>query len=234
LCQEDIYLLELVRYIHLNPLRAKIVKTIADLDQYAYSGHSALMGEVQREFQDTNCVLRLYGKKVSAARNAYRAYVEKGIAQGRRPELVGGGLIRSAGGWSVVKAMRRARDHLKSDERILGDGDFTQSVLDEAKEQLEERYWLHAQGYDLEKITIRVASELGIAAEQVWASGKQQLRVKARSLLCYWAVRKLGISATQLSIKLGISQPAVSLSVKRGERIANMEQIVLEEFEKHH
>ncbi len=64
----------------------------------------------------------------------YRAYVEKGIAQGRRPELVGGGLIRSAGGWSMVKAMRRVRDHMKSDERILGDGDFAQSVLDGAKE----------------------------------------------------------------------------------------------------
>lgn len=43
----------------------------------------------------------------------------------------------------------------------------------------------------------------------------------------------MGIIAIQPSIKLGISQPAVSLSGKRGERIANMEQIVLEEFEKH-
>ncbi len=44
---------------------------------------------------------------------------------------------------------------MKSDELILGDGDFTQSVLDEAKERLEERYRLQAQGYDLEKVTIR-------------------------------------------------------------------------------
>ncbi len=67
------------------------------------------------------------------------------------PELVGGGLIRSAGGWSAVKAMRRAQAHMKSDEPILGDGEFTQLVLDEAKERLEERYRLQAQGYDLEK-----------------------------------------------------------------------------------
>jgi putative transposase len=99
--------------------------------------------------------------------------------------------------------------------------------------RIEERYRLQSQGYDLEKITIQVSSELGIDAEQVWAPGKHPLTVKARSLLCYWAVRKLGITATELSITLGISQPAVSLSVKRGERIANREQIVLEEFEKH-
>jgi putative transposase len=58
--------------------------------------------------------------------------------------LVGGGLIRSAGGWSVIKTMRRVQDHMKSDERNLGDGDFTQSVLDEAKERLEEHYRLQA------------------------------------------------------------------------------------------
>ena len=152
LCQEDAYLLELVRYIHLNPLRAKIVKSLTEADTYPYSGHSALMGKFQRDFQDTDYVLRLFGKKIPEARKAYRAYVNKGIALGRRPELVGGGLIRSAGGWSVLKSMTRARDHMKSDERILGDGDFTKSVLDEAKERLEERYRLQAKGYDLGRI----------------------------------------------------------------------------------
>jgi len=62
--------------------------------------------------------------------------------------------------WSVIKTMRRAQDHMKSDERILGDGDFTQSVLDEAKERIAERCRLQAQGYDLEKVRRRVSSEL--------------------------------------------------------------------------
>ena len=227
LWRNETYLLELTRYIHLNPLRAKIVKTLTDSDKYPYSGHSALMGKIKRDFQDTDYILRLFGEKVSAARKAYRVYVKKGIAQGRRPELVGGGLIRSAGGWSVIKAMRRVQDHMKSDERILGDGDFTQSVLDEATERLEERYWLQAQGYDLEKITTRVSSELGIDPEQVWTAGKQPITVKARSLMCYWAVRKLGFSATELSKKLGVSQPSVSISVKRGEKIAKAMQLEL-------
>lgn len=229
LCQEDTYLLELVRYIHLNPLRAKIVKSLTESDKYPYSGHSALMGKIQRNFQDTDYVLRLYGDDHPSARKAYRAYVEKGIAQGRRPELVGGGLIRSAGGWSVVKAMRRGQDHAKSDERILGDGEFVQSVLGRAKEQVEERYRLQAQGYDLDKVTIRVSSVLGIEPEQVWSCGKQPLTVKARSLFCYWAVKKLGFSATKLSRKLGVSQPSVSISVKRGEKIAKSEQLKLAE-----
>jgi hypothetical protein len=221
-------LLELVRYIHLNPLRAKLVKNLSESDKYPYSGHSALMGNVTREFQDTDYVLQLFGEKASTARKAYRAYVQKGIGQGRRPELVGGGLIRSAGGWSAVTAMRRAKDHMKSDERILGDGEFTQSVLDEAKERLEEGYRLQAQGYDLDQVANRVASELGMDPKQVWSCGKHPLTVKARSLLCYWAARKLGYSATELSKRLGVSQPSVSISVKRGEKIARAEQLKLE------
>ena len=46
------------------------------------------------------------------------------------------------------------------------------------------------------------------------------VRVKARSLLCYWAVRDLGISMAELSRRLKLSLSGVSLSVKRGERIA--------------
>ncbi len=70
--------------------------------------------------------------------------------------------------------------------------------------------------------------KLGIDPEQVWSYGKHPLTVKARSLLCYWAVRKLGHSATGLSKRLGVSQPSVSISVKRGEKITKAEQVRLE------
>ena len=118
---------------------------------------------------------------------------------------------------------------MKSDERILGDSEFTQYVLDGAKERFEERYWLQAQGYDLNKVATRVSSELGIDPEQVWSYGKHPLTVKARSLFCYWAVRKLGLSATEPSKNIGISQPTVSISVKRGEKIAKVEHLELVE-----
>ena len=58
---------------------------------------------------------------------------------------------------------------------------YSSESVDEAKERLEERYRLQAKGYDLKKITIRVSSEPGIDVEQVWASGKHPITVKARS-----------------------------------------------------
>jgi len=94
-CQEDTYLQELVRYIHLNPLRAKIVVSLNELDWYSYCGHSALMGKKKRGWQEVEYVLSLFGTRVGEARRGYASYVKEGIPLGRRPELVGGGLIRS-------------------------------------------------------------------------------------------------------------------------------------------
>jgi REP element-mobilizing transposase RayT len=219
LCQEDTYLMELVRYIHLNPLRAKIVPSLTDLDQYAYSGHSAILGKHKRAWQDTDYILKFYAKTVIVARRRYREYVNKGIVQGRRPELVGGGLVRSAGGWSALKTMRQLGFQQKADERILGDGDFVSWVLSEANEQLEAKYRLKASGFDFNMVVKRVAELLQIAPDRVMFSGKSRQAVKARSLVCYWASSKLGLSQIHLAQRFGISQPAVSLSVKRGEKL---------------
>jgi len=220
LCQEDAYLLELVRYIHLNPIRAKIVKDIVALDKYRFCGHSALMGKVKNDWQDIEWVLKLYDERLWVARRQYRAFVRKGVSQGRRKDLIGGGLIRSAGGWAAVKAMRKAKIFQKSDERILGDGDFVEQVLSAAQEQMERKYMLMAQGYDLDKIVERISSLMNLEPSEIWAAGKVRRRVAARSLLCYWAVRDLGISMAELSRQLNLSLSGISLSVKRGEKIA--------------
>jgi putative transposase len=139
LCQEDVYLLQLVRYIHLNPLRANLVEDYNGLNGFPYSGHCALMGRCNYEWQDTAYVLSLFGEKVSRARRQYSEYVEKGIAEGRKPELVGGGLIRSLGGWEAVKGSRPKGERIKGDERILGDGEFVEEALTSSQECLERR-----------------------------------------------------------------------------------------------
>jgi hypothetical protein len=128
LCQEDAYLLELVRYIHLNPLRAKRVQNLKALENYSYGGHSAFFKNSRSSWQDSGHVLKMFDANHSTARRLYREFVAKGVDQGRRDDLIGGGLIRSAGGWSAVKALRQAKRFQKSDERVLGDGDFVEEV----------------------------------------------------------------------------------------------------------
>jgi REP element-mobilizing transposase RayT len=220
LCQQEPYLLELVRYIHLNPLRAGVVASYNELGKFAYSGHAAILGQNPHPFQDVHTILKMFAKNRSVAQKRYSAFVNKGIKQGHRPEFIGGGLIRSAGGWSAVKGLRRANARLKGDERILGDKDFVHAVLAAAQEQLERKYRLAAKGIDFEKVAERVAAVFDIKVDQVLAAGKHPPTVKARSVLCYWAVRELGMNGTDVAAKLGCSQSSVSKSAKRGETIA--------------
>jgi putative transposase len=220
LCQEEPYLLELVRYIHLNPVRAGLVPDKEGLDGYAYTGHSTIMGRHERPWQDTAFVLLHFGRRLGRARQRYREFVLQGIALGQRPDLIGGGLVRSAGGWSMVNVRRRAGAAMKGDERILGDSDFVVRVLAEAEEDLVRRHRRRARGVDLEQVGRRVAEVMEVSAAGVYAPGKQRRRVQARSLLCYWAVRELGYSMTAVAERLGISAAAVSQSVARGEQIA--------------
>ena len=66
LCQEDPYLLELVRYIHLNPLRAGLVKDFDQLARYRFSGHSVILGKVKNDWQDADYVLNCFGQRTAA------------------------------------------------------------------------------------------------------------------------------------------------------------------------
>jgi len=99
------------------------------LDRYPYTGHSALMGKIKKDWQAIKWVLGFFDHRQWIARQRYRAFVEEGIAEGRRSDLIGGGLIRSSGGWAAVLEKRRTKIFEKSDERILGDGDFVEQAL---------------------------------------------------------------------------------------------------------
>jgi chromosomal replication initiation ATPase DnaA len=109
---------------------------------------------------------------------------------------------------------------MKGDERILGDSDYVAEVLRAANESLKRKYQLKAQGLDVDQVAERVAELLGLPVESVWAAGKQRRTVAARSLLCYWSVRQLGLSMSSLARRLEISPNSVSQSVVRGEELA--------------
>ena len=220
-CQEEAYLQELVRYIHLNPLRAGVVPDLAALNRYPYCGHSALTGRMKRPWQQVDFVLHSFGKRVRNARREYLAYVEAGVAQGRRRDLVGGGWVRSLGGWAEAEKLRlKGQDHIKSDERILGDSDFVDSVLAQAEEHYMRHCALRMRGYDLQKVAERVAEIYGIKVGGIFGRGRQQQRVGARSLFCFWAVRDLGNSLASLAMRLEMSPAGVGYAVQRGEAIA--------------
>jgi len=226
--QEDAYLKELVRYIHLNPIRAGIVQTLDELGSYKYCGHSTLIGKTKREWQDTDYVLGYFSKSKGKARKEYESFVKEGLTQGRKKEFTGGGLIRSLGGWTEAREILKGGIHIMSDERILGDPDFVDSVISQSEEHYERRHRLRRKGYDLDGISKRVSEVLGMKPDDIFSKGRQNRKVKARSLLCFWAARELGLSHTSLAKKLEMSLAGVGFSVERGESIAKEGKYFLE------
>ncbi len=133
-----------------------------ELNRYPYSGHSVLMGKIKHDWQDTQGGLEMFSRNKVSSRRLYEGFVEKGMDLGKRPDLTGGGLIRSTGGWEVVKVLKKEKVFQRNDERILGDGDFVDRILASAEEVMERRHALKALGFDLGKVASRVSEVLGV------------------------------------------------------------------------
>jgi REP element-mobilizing transposase RayT len=218
LCEEDPYLLELVRYIHLNPVRAGLVTDVKALHSYPRSGHSVLMGRRKYDWQDADYVLGLFGKTRLTARKKYAEFVTKGIGQGQRSDLVGGGLIRSYGGWASLKVFRSVGERLMSDERILGSSAFVESVLKLANEVYEKKTLALAKGLDPDKLIAAVADYFDIDEKLIRSLSRQRIVARARSIICCLAIDRLMVSGTDVARKLNLSPSAVSKLANRGRK----------------
>ena len=186
-----------------------------------------LTGRKTNAWQTTDEVLALFSDRLSLARRRYREYLKKGIGQGRRADLMGGGLVRSAGGWAAVRAMRKAGVFSKSDERVLCSSDFVEDVLSQANERMEKGTALKAEGIGYDQVVTAVADLLSLQPRDLFGPGKERTTVKGRILVCYWTVKELGMSMTEVAKKLGISVPTVSVAVKKGRKIVYDEELLL-------
>ncbi|MDP8248746.1 MAG: transposase [Candidatus Tritonobacter lacicola] len=225
LCDDEAYLLQLVRYIHLNPLRANIISSLQELNTYPWCGHSVLLGNEKAEWQDTGEILERFGSTLREARKNYLEFVREGIKEGQRSDLTGGGLIRSAGGWHNLLDLRKAGERVRGDERILGDSDFVQRALKTAEEQLTKREQKRSIGWNLQLLLDRVEEICGIEIGLIRARKKDRTSSRARALFAWWATEELGFNLTEIAGFLGISKAAVSKATRKGQKIIEEESI---------
>ena len=208
-CEEDPYLVELTRYIHLNPLRVGIVGDMKELNRYRWTGHSAIMGRVKRDWQDIEAVLAYFGKGHKAVEK-YEQYVREGISYGRRPELVGGGLIRTLGGWSQVVSFRRKGIKIASDERILGGNEFIQRLMSEAEKREKETLRLSRKVPDLATLERGIVKGEGIEASELRSGIRKRAVVRVRRIFCQLAIGKMGYSGAEVARFLGVTTSSVN------------------------
>lgn len=214
-CEEEPYFLRLVSYIHLNPLRAGLAESLEDLERYPWGGHAVVMNRIRHEWQDRNYVLGYFGKRESSALQAYREFVAEESGRGRQPELTGGGLVRSIGGWSEVKSLRKRQEKQFSDERILGSGEFVKEILDDVEESVKERLPATAAATEAGERLVSACEEAGITVQALQGGSRKRECTELRKRLALEYVLELGMTYAGSARLLGISAAAVNQIVKR-------------------
>jgi REP element-mobilizing transposase RayT len=218
ICDEDEYFKELVRYIHLNPLRAGLIQNMTELDRYPWSGHSVLMGNKKREWQDIDYVLRWFDKTKNNARNKYRQYVKEGIDEGKRDDLVGGGLIRTLGGWSQVLSQRKSEDKILCDERILGQSKFVERIIGEADKKIKSQIPFDERRLKAEKKIHEECRIESISIDELRGGSRRGKIPRLRSRLVAELITEYGLTLAEIARQLGISTSAVSrILIRKGE-----------------
>jgi transposase-like protein len=191
-----------------------VVGNLEELDRYPWSGHGVLIGKARHDWQEKEYVLDQFGRGERQSMRAYRKFIEEGKGLGRRPELVGGGLVRSLGGWSKVLSLRNRSEETEHDSRILGSGDFVQAVMRDAEEAIARQ--VRNKGIKTIEETIRRMCKGSGVSEKELASGNQRRRVsKVRTEIACYLNREIGISMAEIARRLGVGTSAIAMTIKR-------------------
>ena len=174
-----------------------------------------IMGNIKNDWQNCDYVLNYFGRKQGPARRTYRSYVIKAIDEGRRPELVGGGLIRSMGGWSAVKAMRRLGDRELSDDRILGSGEFVERIIKEAEAKIQYQLPVKKDVQKLEEYIAQICKNKNVSIEELKAGSRRREVSRVRAQLATGLVKGHGISLAEVARWVGVSTSAISKMLNR-------------------
>ncbi|EAT16035.1 protein of unknown function DUF1568 [Desulfuromonas acetoxidans DSM 684] len=203
-CDSDVYLLELVRYIHLNPVRAGKVTDMNALADYHWSGHRQILGRKELCLVKDEDVLSLFSGKKSVARKAYYQFLADGLLQKVSPLSMGGRRVSQSLDDSLT-------DEDSYDDRILGGGSFVERVLGEEKPVEASRSF-----DELKKV---VVGYFELDVTELVLPNKARRVSTAKAVLCYVAIRHYRMTGYAVGKALCYTPSAVSRAVQRGQKV---------------
>jgi putative transposase len=214
ICEDEPYLLELIRYIHLNPVRAGIVKNLSELNRYPWTGHGVLMGRRQNVWQEEGEVLGRFSGRRSQARLRYLGFMKEGMNQGEEPDFEGGGRTRSSGA-GESPGDRGDGDGLY-DERVLGGGGFVEKVLKEAGVDVGT---VKRPQMSLAELVEMISGTFKVDVEDFYLGRRKREVSSARALVSYLAVHKMGYRFSEVGEALRVHPVSVARSLEKGKTV---------------
>jgi putative transposase len=211
--QDQYYLERIIRYIHFNPLRAGICRTMKQLDRYPWSGHRLLIGGEKGGFQETVQVVRRFGRKTNEARATYRKFMEAGLKT-NDDEIV-----------SMIRTNNAGKqDRNSAGYWVIGDAEFQKKVIENDRNSRLAISQCRREGISLKDVLKRTAEKTGVDAKMILCRSKRTPHSSARMIFCFFA-RELGFPTIETGTFLGIQQAAVSNAARKGAELAKEEKI---------
>lgn len=198
LVAEESYLLTLVRYVHLNPLRSGTVRSLSALGRHRWTGHATLMGRSHTCFQDTRAILERFGGSTAEGRRR--------LLEWMRSELVS---ERDASG---------AASHAAKRVPGKGESQVENRPVDD---------WARAQGAPREEceasmpeLIEQVCAQRNVSVKEVLTTSIRRRSVAdARAEIAHRACTELGLAGSAVARGLGLSKGAVSQARIRGRAL---------------
>lgn len=215
--QDQGYIEELVRYIHLNPMRANICYTLDDLDHYPWSGHAALVGTMKFAFQDIKPILKRFGDNPETAKKEYRSFIKKGIDGTTGSEFMD----------SIRKCNHDVTDRHDHRSWVIGDPEFVKAALahDRAKKVSVAAHC--KDGWTVQKVASDVASQLKIDEKEIFKRGRGNGRSNFRKVVAALSHRDFGIPLIEIARYFGIGSSSVSRMLEAGEEYARKQKVLI-------
>lgn len=215
--QDQGYIEQMVRYVHLNPVRSGDCRDLRALDRYAWTGHSALMGHLSRPFQDTSTVLRKFSRSVEDARAAYREFLADGLASGDED-----------GTWAVIRRSNASQERgRQAGCWVIGDPEFVKRALagDRARRLRVSRF--EREGWTLDRLQAEIAARFGVPAARLGRRSRGGETSAARKCFAYVACCQFGLKGSQVARHLGVGGASISTMLREGEQIASRRRIAI-------
>jgi putative transposase len=209
--QDQNYIEELVRYIHLNPIRAGICAGMRELDRFPWCGHSVIIGNRSLKSQNTTDVLKRFDCNKKEAIEKYREFLINGLE--KEPEFYR----------SVRSANKGSENIHNTGSWVIGNREFVAKAL-AAQNAQQIRFARYAKEcIDIEEIIGKIVPAMNCSKEEITRRGRNDSRSKARKMCAYILNHHYAIPVIQIARYFKISSPAVSMMIREGEKLHNGE-----------
>jgi putative transposase len=197
------YIQEMIRYVHLNPVRGGLCGTLRSLKKYEWCGHSVLMGVRAWGIQNTRDVLKRFGRQVESARTAYESFLAEGIEDSSE----------------LIQSIRSANDETENMHHtgcwVIGNREFVQNALKNAELQRIHLSQAALQQVDIASIAEKICNDSGIAMEQLKRKGRSNTLSLTRRNIALKACREHQIPVVAVAHFFNVSPSAVSKMINR-------------------